>query len=116
MCSFYWATLYLYFCENVAGKRSDEKDEDLKGQISKGVANYVSAYVLILRAFVKLFTARMLLAGWVTGRISGLEKSRSISSCKFPFGDWPSLEYSQKSGLKLKAIIIKDVKRLSINR
>ena len=27
------------------GKRSDETDEDLKGQISKGVANYVSAYV-----------------------------------------------------------------------
>jgi len=44
---------HLYTCvlrvliAEILGKHSDDKDEDLKGQISKGVANYVSTIVHI---------------------------------------------------------------------
>jgi len=39
LCKFYLELSY------ISGKHSDDKNEDLKGQISKGVANYVSAYI-----------------------------------------------------------------------
>jgi len=47
----------------ILGKHSDDKDEDLKGQISKGVANYVRGYInLVSSVFSALYYASMVYA------------------------------------------------------